>query len=120
MGNLSILWNIKVFINQGLDKHLGPGMFYPENLKSLRFRESGIQYVEEAGYTVLRQRYIRVVSNCWTGLWTGSLDWIAGLDCWTGLLDWIAGLDSEQRCQTSMQDCMCSEGLCLARSYGRS
>ena len=35
---------------------------------------------------------------------------IAGLDCgldrWTGLLDWIAGLDSEERCQTSMQDCM--------------
>ena len=64
-----------------------------------------------------------VVSNCWTGLWTGSLDWIAGLDHWTGLLDWIAGLDcgldhwtglldwiggldSEERCQTSMQDCM--------------
>ena len=43
-----------------------------------------------------------VVSNRWTGLWTGSLDW-------------IAGLDSEERCQTSMQDCMCSEDLCLAR-----
>ena len=25
-----------------------------------------------------------VVSNRWTGLWTGSLDWIAGLDCWIG------------------------------------
>ena len=49
-----------------------------------------------------------VVSNRWTGLWTGSLDWI----CWTGLLDWIAGLDSEERSQTSMQDCMCSEDLC--------
>ena len=53
-------------------------------------------------------------------LWGSSL--ITGLDCrldhWTGLLDWIAGLDSEQRCQTSMQDCMYSEGLCLARSYG--
>ena len=48
-----------------------------------------------------------VVSNRWTGFWTG-------------LLDWIAGLDSEERCQTSMQDCMCSEDLCLARSYGRS
>ena len=50
------------------------------------------------------------------------MDWIAGLDCgldrWTGLLDWIAGLDSEERCQTSMQDCMCSEDFCLARSYG--
>ena len=45
-----------------------------------------------------------VVSNRWTGLWTGSLDW-------------IAGLDSEERCQASMQDCMCSEDLCLARSY---
>ena len=22
------------------------------------------------------------VSNRWTGLWTGSVDWIAGLDCW--------------------------------------
>ena len=55
--------------------------------------------------------------NSWSSL-------IAGLDCgldrWTGLLDWIAGLDSEERCQTSMQDCMCSEDLCLARSYGRS
>ena len=49
----------------------------------------------------------RVVSNRWTGLWTG-------------LLDWIAGLNSEERCQTSMQDCMCSEDLCLARSYRRS
>ena len=67
--------------------------------------------------------------DCWTGLldwiagldcWTGLLDWIAGLDCWTGLLDWIAGLDSEERCQTSMQDCMCSEDLCLTRSYERS
>ena len=48
-----------------------------------------------------------VVSNRWTGLWTG-------------LLDWIAGLDSEERCQTSMQDCMCSEDLCLTRSYRRS
>ena len=90
-----------MFINQGLDKHLGPGMFYPENLKSLRFRESGIQYVEEAGYTVLRQRYIRVVSNCWTGLWTGSLDWIAGLDCWTGLLDWILNKDVRLACKTA-------------------
>ena len=27
------------------------------------------------------------VSNCWTGLWTGLVDWIAGLDYWTGLLD---------------------------------
>ena len=26
-----------------------------------------------------------VVSNCWTGLWTGSLDWTAGLDYWTDL-----------------------------------
>ena len=25
-----------------------------------------------------------VVSNRWTGLWTGLLNWIAGLDCWTG------------------------------------
>ena len=25
-----------------------------------------------------------VIFNCWTGLWTGLLDWIAGLDCWTG------------------------------------
>ena len=50
----------------------------------------------------------------------GRLSLIAGLDCWTGLLDWIAGLDSEERYQTSMQDCMCSEDLCLARSYGRS
>ena len=33
------------------------------------------------------------VSNRWTGLWTGSVDWIAGLDCWTGSVDWIAGLD---------------------------
>ena len=24
--------------------------------------------------------YNEVVSNRWTGLWTGSLDWIAGLD----------------------------------------
>ena len=24
-----------------------------------------------------------VVSNCWTGFWTGSLDWTAGLDYWT-------------------------------------
>ena len=39
-----------------------------------------------------------------TGLWTGLLDWIAGLDCWTGLLDWIAGLDPEERHQDSMQD----------------
>ena len=46
----------------------------------------------------------------------GPIEWsslIAGLDCgldrWTGLLDWIAGLDSEERCQTSMQDYMCSE-----------
>ena len=22
------------------------------------------------------------VCNRWTGLWTGSVDWIAGLDCW--------------------------------------
>ena len=53
--------------------------------------------------------------DCWTGSldwiagldhWTGLLDWIAGLDRWTGLLDWIGGLDSEERCQTSMQDCM--------------
>ena len=38
----------------------------------------------------------------WTGLldwtagldcWVGLLDWTAGLDCWVGLLDWIAGLD---------------------------
>ena len=41
-----------------------------------------------------------VVSNRWTGLWTGSLDWIAGLDCWTGLLDWITGLD----CWTGLLD----------------
>jgi len=45
---------------------------------------------------------------------------IAGLDCgldrWTGLLDWIL----KERCQTSMQDCMCSEDLYLARSYRRS
>jgi len=34
-----------------------------------------------------------VVSNRWTGLWTESLDW-------------IAGLDSEERCQISVQDCM--------------
>ena len=27
------------------------------------------------------------VSNRWTGLWTGSVDCIGGLDCWTGLLD---------------------------------
>ena len=50
---------------------------------------------------------MEVVSNRWTGLWTG-------------LLDWIAGLDSEERCQTNMQECMCSEDLCLARSYGHS
>ena len=24
--------------------------------------------------------------------WTGSLDWITGLDHWTGLLDWTTGL----------------------------
>ena len=24
-----------------------------------------------------------VVSNRWTGLWTGLLDWTAGLDYWT-------------------------------------
>ena len=28
---------------------------------------------------------IRAVSNRWTGLWTGLLDWITELDCWTGL-----------------------------------
>ena len=27
----------------------------------------------------------RVVSNRWTGLWTGSLDWAARLDYWTDL-----------------------------------
>ena len=32
-------------------------------------------------------KIISAVSNRWTGLWTGSVDWIAGLDCWTGLLD---------------------------------
>ena len=82
----------------------------------LNFVKKGLKF--EFGVNL--QSFFLVVSNCWTGLWTGSLDWIAGLDCWTGLLDWITGLDSEQRCQTSMQDCMCSEDLCLARSYGRS
>ena len=33
-----------------------------------------------------------VVSNHWTGLWTGLLDWTGGLDYWTGLMDWITGL----------------------------
>ena len=42
---------------------------------------------------------------------------ITGLDCgldhWTGLLDWIVKKDL----RLSMCDCMCSEDLCLARSY---
>ena len=25
---------------------------------------------------------MKAVSNRWTGLWTGSVDWIAGLDYW--------------------------------------
>jgi len=29
--------------------------------------------------------HVRVVSNHWTGLWTGLLDWTAGLDYWTDL-----------------------------------
>ena len=37
----------------------------------------------------------KVVSNCWTALWIGSLDWTPGLDHWTGLLDWITGLTFE-------------------------
>ena len=45
------------------------------------------------------------------------VEWIAGLDFWTGFLDWILKKDVRLR---SMQDCMCSEDLCLARSYGRS
>ena len=39
-----------------------------------------------------------------------------GLDCWTRLLDWILKKDV----RLSMCDCMCSEDLCLARSYKRS
>ena len=49
--------------------------------------------------------------ECGMDRWTGSLDWIAGVDCWTGF--------SKESCQAS-QDCMCSGDFCLASSYGRS
>ena len=47
------------------------------------------------GFKIGKRMLREVVSNRWTGLWTGSLDWTAGLDCWTGLLDWITGLTFE-------------------------
>ena len=51
-------------------------------------------HVDQKDFSIsVRATSLAVVSNCWTELWTGSLDWIAGLDCWTGSLDWIAGLD---------------------------
>ena len=31
----------------------------------------------------LKSFNLRVVSNHWTGLWTGLLDWTDGLDYWT-------------------------------------
>ena len=60
------------------------------NSVKLNFVKTGLKF--EFGVNL---QSFSVVSNCWTGLdrWTGL---------WTGLLDWITGLDSEQRCQTSM------------------
>ena len=33
------------------------------------------------------------ILDCWTGLYTGLLDWTTGLDYWTGLLDWTTEVD---------------------------
>ena len=47
---------------------------------------------------------LKLISSPWGGRSLFGLD--CRLDRWTGSLDWIAGLDSEERCQTSVQDCM--------------
>ena len=62
----------------------------------LNFVKTGLKF--EFGINL---QSFSVVSNCWTGLWTGSLDWIAGLECWTGLLDWILNKDVRLACRTA-------------------
>ena len=67
----------------------------PGRRRCYRFAGYRVQKFAIANLHGCRVANYRVVSNHWTGLWTGLLDWTDGLDCWTGLMDWITGLTIE-------------------------
>ena len=55
-------------------------------------RELAFSQIRWSGFDRLFAYFHSVVSNHWTGLWTGMLDWINGLDWSTGLLNWTLNL----------------------------